>query len=116
MANSQSKDTVACTHCQGKGNIIAKLSLAWFGFGSANIGDKPLQFRTRKAEALLMVLTTEAALHNGSPIRREALLGLLWPGYSEKSARQNLRSNLSYLRSALSCMEQKGGAGTFSDQ
>jgi WD40 repeat protein/serine/threonine protein kinase len=45
---------------------------------------------------------TEAALQRGAPVRRESLLALLWPGYAERSARQSLRTNLSYLKKGIS--------------
>ena len=50
-----------------------------------------------KARALLAYLTVEAAM----PHHREHLVALLWPGYQERSARQNLSQAFSTLRSAL---------------
>jgi predicted ATPase/DNA-binding SARP family transcriptional activator len=88
---------------------MSEISLSWLGPIVATIDGRPIKFRTRKAQALLMYLTTEAALQGGAPTRRETLLGLLWPDYTERSARQSLRTNLSYLKKALAGMEEGEG-------
>jgi predicted ATPase/DNA-binding SARP family transcriptional activator len=54
-------------------------------------------FKTQKTRALLAYLAVE----NQHPHRRQALAGLLWPGYLESSARANLRHALSNLRQVL---------------
>jgi DNA-binding SARP family transcriptional activator len=54
-------------------------------------------FATDKVRALLAYL----ALSPGHPHRREALAGLLWPEFPERSARASLRNALANLRSVL---------------
>jgi class 3 adenylate cyclase/DNA-binding SARP family transcriptional activator len=77
------------------------LSLLLLGPLEISLDGQPVKFRTTKAQALLIFLCAETALHPTAAIRREALLALLWPDYPERSARQSLRTNLSYLRKAI---------------
>lgn len=56
---------------------------------------RPVRFRTRGAEAVFAYL----ALHAGEAVRRETLMDVGWPGQPDSSARQNLRTTLSSLRS-----------------
>ena len=60
-------------------------------------GQAVTDFATRKAKALLVYLVVERA----SVHRRESLFTLLWPGMPEKSARNNLRQTLYYLRKTI---------------
>lgn len=59
-------------------------------------GELLTAFTTDKARALLIYLTLERQPHS-----RSALARLLWPGYSEQSARNNLRQTLFELRQVL---------------
>ena len=54
-------------------------------------------FQSDKARALLAYLAVEA----DRPHRRERLAGLLWPDFTERSARTNLRSALANLRQVI---------------
>ena len=73
------------------------LSLSLLGPFNATHDDQPLNnFKTNKVQALLIYLAVER-----SPIRRESLLTLLWPGMPEKSARHNLSQTLYALRKIL---------------
>ncbi len=63
--------------------------------------DQPLTaFATDKARALLVYLAMERQSHS-----RSAIAHLLWPGYSEASARNNLRQTLFELRQILRAEE-----------
>jgi DNA-binding SARP family transcriptional activator/predicted ATPase/Tfp pilus assembly protein PilF len=75
-----------------------RLSLTLFGGFAAETqtGTVP-HFTTDKVRALLAYL----ALRPDSPLRREALAGILWPDYPESLARQNLRQTLSRLRKSV---------------
>ncbi len=60
-------------------------------------GEPLFELRSNKALALLAYLATEAdRVH-----RREKLAGMLWPDYTESSARANLRRALADLRQAI---------------
>jgi DNA-binding SARP family transcriptional activator/tetratricopeptide (TPR) repeat protein len=59
-------------------------------------GGPVLDFTTDKTRALLVYLAVEGVEHS-----RSALARLLWPGYSEESARNNLRQALFELRQTL---------------
>ena len=56
-----------------------------------------LCFESDKVRALLAYLVVES----GRPHRRETLVGLLWPDYSEQAARHNLSQALLNLRKVL---------------
>lgn len=74
---------------------MGRLSISLFGPFQANLANKPLTgFESDKARALLAYLAMEV----GRPHRREMLAGLLWPEFSERSARANLRTALANLR------------------
>jgi len=60
-------------------------------------GERVSGFNSDKVRALLAYL----ALTPDRPHRREALAGLLWPEFPERSARTNLRNALSNLRKVL---------------
>jgi ABC-type transport system substrate-binding protein/DNA-binding SARP family transcriptional activator len=77
---------------------MARLFLFLLGGFEARLDEIPLSsFRTDKSRALLAYLAVEQAY----PHRRQALAGLLWPGYLESSARANLRNALTNLRQVL---------------
>jgi DNA-binding SARP family transcriptional activator/Tfp pilus assembly protein PilF len=59
--------------------------------------DAIARFGVKAARALLAYLV----LHAQAPCRREALAGLLWPDQPERTALQNLRQALSWLRKAI---------------
>ena len=85
---------------------MSSFSLELLGPFQAAVDQEPLtHFRTKKAQALLIYLAAEDARQRGAPVRRESLLALLWPDFSEQSARQSLRTNLSYLRHDLAPLE-----------
>lgn len=60
------------------GQKIKRLKLAWLGTPLVSFGNQPVTFRTRKALALLIYLTTEAGIHT-----REKLTALFWPDWSK---------------------------------
>jgi DNA-binding SARP family transcriptional activator len=60
-------------------------------------GESAVGFDSDKVRALLAYLAVEA----DRPVRREKLAGLLWPDFSESSARTNLRQALANLRRVL---------------
>ena len=64
-------------------------------------------FEADKVRALLAYLAVEA----GRPTPREALAGLLWPDYPERSAHTNLSNALSSLRSILGDRAGTEGSG-----
>ena len=77
---------------------MAHLSIRLLGpFQVTLVGEPATGFATDKARALLAYLAVEA----DRPHRREALAGLLWPDYPERSARTSLRSALANLRQVM---------------
>jgi DNA-binding SARP family transcriptional activator len=78
------------------GQKISRLKLAWLGTPLINYGDQPITFRTRKALALLIYLTTEAGIHT-----REKLTTLFWPESDATRGRGMLRTTLAHLREVL---------------
>jgi DNA-binding SARP family transcriptional activator/predicted ATPase len=81
---------------------MADLILSLLGPVRCTLDGRPVRFRTKKSEAMLLYLASEGV------VRRESLLGLLWQDYPERSARQSLRTNLSYLKRAIPEVEKKG--------
>ncbi len=79
---------------------INRLRLAWLGMPEISYGDQPLTFRTRKALALLIYLTTEAGTHS-----REKLTALFWPESDAVRGRGMLRTTLAYLREVMDSFE-----------
>lgn len=80
--------------------IDVPISLSIFVFGSftVTINGQPLtNFRSNKTRAILIYLV----LAQGRPVLRTTLAALLWQGYTEPSARSNLRQSLSQLRDLL---------------
>ena len=79
-------------------NQLTQLSLAFLGQFRVTLADQPvIAFASDKARALLAYLAVERA----RPHSRSALAALLWPEYSEESARTNLRQALHQLRDAI---------------
>ena len=77
---------------------MAHLSVALLGPFQATLGGAPISdFESDKVRALLAYLAVEA----DRPHRRDALAGLLWPDYSNRAARTNLRNTLANLRQAI---------------
>ena len=76
---------------------MARLSVALFGSFQVVLEGEPVRFESDKVRALLAYLVVEAR----GPHRREKLAGLLWPGWSEASARNNLRHTLAVLRKSI---------------
>jgi predicted ATPase/DNA-binding SARP family transcriptional activator len=74
---------------------MENLKLDLLGSFQVSIADMPLTaFESVKVSALLAFLVVESERSH----RRETLVGMLWPDYSEESARHNLRQALSNLR------------------
>lgn len=77
---------------------MPQLSLNLFGrFGAMLDGEPVHGFESNKVRALLAYLALEAA----QPHSREALVGLLWPEYPERKARQSLSQALYNLKHLL---------------
>ncbi len=72
------------------------LRLAWLGMPLVGYGEQPLAFKTRKAMALLVYLTTEGGMHT-----REKLTTFFWPESDKRRGRGMLRTTLAYLREGL---------------
>ena len=74
---------------------MARLTIFLLGTFRVTLDDKLVTgFVSDKVRALLAFLVVES----NKPHRREVLAGLLWPEYSDKSARANLRNALANLR------------------
>ncbi len=82
------------------GQKINRLKLAWLGTPEISYADQPLTFRTRKALALLIYLTTEGGSHS-----REKLTTLFWPESDAARGRGMLRTTLAYLREVMANFE-----------
>ena len=77
---------------------MSRLTMALLGSFSVALDDEPVTgFTYDKVRALLAYLAVEAQ----QPHHREMLADLLWSGYPDRSARQNLSQALSTLRGAL---------------
>jgi ABC-type oligopeptide transport system substrate-binding subunit len=77
---------------------MTRLSISLLGsFRVALDGEPVTGFVSDKARALLAFLAVEAE----RPHRREALAGLLWPEYPERSARASLRNALANVRQVI---------------
>ena len=76
---------------------MARLSIVLFGPLQVCLDGEPVRFESDKVRALLAYLVVES----DGPHRREKLAGLLWPGWSEASARNNLRHTLAVLRKSI---------------
>lgn len=75
---------------------MSSLRLFLFGAPRLELNDTPLALRRSKALALLAYLAVRA-----KPQQRDVLLALLWPEFDVASARNNLRRELSLLKTAL---------------
>jgi DNA-binding SARP family transcriptional activator len=83
---------------------MAHLSLSLLGLFQAELdGQQVTGFESNKVRALLAYLATEA----DRPHARQALAGLLWPDYTDRSALNNLRSALANLRHAIGDQQTK---------
>ena len=76
---------------------MGRLQIRLFGSPSFTLDGVPVDLRSDKARALLAFLAVEA----NQAHRREKLAGLLWPDYTEASARTDLRRALADLRRAI---------------
>ena len=73
---------------------MVSLQLTCLGDAAVTLANEPLTgFQTDKMRALLIYLALEGQSH-----QRAALAHLLWPGYSDESARHSLRQYLHRLR------------------
>ncbi|GAB4443048.1 MAG: AAA family ATPase [Anaerolineae bacterium] len=79
---------------------INRLRLTWLGTPEISYADQPLTFRTRKALALFIYLTTEGGSHS-----REKLTTLFWPESDATRGRGMLRTTLAYLREVMAGFE-----------
>jgi DNA-binding SARP family transcriptional activator/predicted ATPase len=80
------------------GRMMAHLSLSLLGPFEASLAGEPVTgFESDKVRALCAYLAVEA--HR--PHRRDSLAGLLWPDWSDRAARSNLRNALANLRTAI---------------
>ena len=76
---------------------MATLKLALLGRPQIFLGDEPLShLKSQKAQALIFYLAVTGQEHS-----REVLAGLLWPDKTEARARNNLRVEVTRLRSHL---------------
>jgi DNA-binding SARP family transcriptional activator/predicted ATPase len=84
---------------------MAHLSIRVLGPFQVSLDGEPVSgFASDKVRALLAYLISSPE----SPHRREALAGLLWPEFPERSARTNLRNALASLRNVLAERAQSG--------
>ena len=73
------------------------LRVALLGRYDVQLDDEPIELALRPVELLLAYLL----LNRGKCHRREQLAGLLWPDYTDESARKNLRNTVYRLRKAI---------------
>ncbi len=77
---------------------MALLSLSLLGPLEVALAGEPVtEFESDKVRALCAYLAVEAQ----RPHRRDSLAGLLWPDWSDRAARNNLRNALANLRTAI---------------
>jgi predicted ATPase/DNA-binding SARP family transcriptional activator/Tfp pilus assembly protein PilF len=70
------------------------LHVTLLGSFDVRLNEKPLALKLRPVQLLLAYLL----LHKGIKLRREQLAGILWPDYTDASARKNLRNTIYRLR------------------
>ena len=81
---------------------MSHLTLCLLGPIQASLDGRPItSFRSNKVRALLAYLALESDRRHA----RDSLAGLLWPGYTDRSALNSLRSSLANLRRALGDQE-----------
>ena len=83
---------------------MARLSLSLLGRFQVTLDGEPLvDWPSAKVRALLVYLVVETDRRRPEAVAhpREALAGLLWPDYPERSAHTNLSNALSHLRTVL---------------
>lgn len=86
---------------------MPRLSLSLLGSFQVTLDGEPVTgFESDRVRALLAYLAVEA----DRPHRRDALAGLLWPGWPNRSALTNLRNALSNLRKAIGDRESASPA------
>ncbi|MDX1417307.1 MAG: BTAD domain-containing putative transcriptional regulator, partial [Candidatus Promineifilaceae bacterium] len=73
------------------------LHVALLGRFEVRLNDEPIDVRLKPVQLLLAYLL----LHRKKKIRREKLAGILWPDYTDASARKNLRNSIYRLRRAI---------------
>ncbi len=73
------------------------LHIALLGRYDIHLNEEPIELKLRPVQNLLAYLL----LHRDKRHRREQLAGILWPDYTEASARKNLRNTLYRLRQAI---------------
>ena len=77
---------------------MARLEIHLLGSFRVTLNGEPVTaFESDKVRALLAYLAVES----DRPHRRERLVGLPWPNWPERSARQNLSQALYNLRAAI---------------
>ena len=76
---------------------MARIDITLFGRFQVTVDGQPVNFRTRKVQALLLILVAEPDL----PRNRDVLMAILWPEESQAIAQRNLRQTLYHLRKAL---------------
>ena len=75
---------------------MARIRLAFLGPPHIELGGTPVRLATEKAIALMAYLAV-----TGKPVRRDALVSLLWPRYGRVDGQAALRSTLSAVRAVL---------------
>ena len=73
------------------------LHIALLGRYDIRLNEEPIELKLRPVQNLLAYLL----LHRDKRHRREQLAGILWPDYTEASARKNLRNTVYRLRQAI---------------
>src|SRR4051812_46200267 len=81
-----------------------RLAFSLFGTFAVRYAGRPIEIKSKKAQALLGYLLLNSSLRES----RERLSGLLWSESTEEKARTSLRQTLHQLREAL---EAAGFAG-----
>lgn len=87
-------ETVSQTDSAGAAD---RLAVSLFGAFAARFGDRPVEIKSKKAQALLGYLLLNSSLRES----RERLGGLLWSESTEEKARMSLRQTLHQLRESL---------------
>jgi predicted ATPase len=86
---------------------MATLTLSLLGPFAAFLDERPLtKFTTNRVQALLIYLGVEAVT---TPVRRDTLMGILWPDLPQESAQTNLRQTLYRLRKTIPELTQRDG-------